>query len=108
PPLLRDGSMVRAMEVDPGPPLGAGPASRPESQSSLPPGGVMLFYTDGLLGPQLAVDEAMEELGACLSRLPPGAPLDKLVTGVIRRTADFQPSDDVAVVAMRRLDARQS
>jgi PAS domain S-box-containing protein len=108
PPLLRDGSGVRAMEVDPGPPLGAGPASRPESQSSLPPGGVMLFYTDGLLGPQLAVDEAMEELGACLSRLPPGAPLDKLVTGVIRRTAEFQPSDDVAVVAMRRLDAGQS
>ncbi|MEA2500268.1 MAG: hypothetical protein QOD01_379, partial [Actinomycetota bacterium] len=92
----------------PGAPLGAGPASRPESQSSLPPGGVMLFYTDGLLGPQLAVDEAMEELGACLSRLPPGAPLDKLVTGVIRRTAEFQPSDDVAVVAMRRLDAGQS
>jgi len=31
----------------------------------------MLFYTDGLLGPQLEVDEAMEELGACLSRPRP-------------------------------------
>jgi serine phosphatase RsbU (regulator of sigma subunit) len=105
PPLLGVGSAVRAMEVDTGPPLGAGPAPRPESQSSLPPGGVMLFYTDGLLGPLLAVDEAMEELGACLARLAPGAPLAKLVSGVIRRTAEFQPSDDVAVVAMRRLDS---
>jgi PAS domain S-box-containing protein len=105
PPLLGDASAVRVMDVDTGPPLGAGPASRPESHSSLPPGGVMLFYTDGLLGPLLAVDEAMAELGACMSRLAPGAPLDKLVEEVIRRTTEFQPSDDVAVVAMRRLDA---
>ena len=105
PPLLGAGSAVRAMEVDTGPPLGAGPAPRLESHSSLPPGGVMLFYTDGLLGPLLAVDEAMDELGNCLSRLAPGAPLGKLVTELIRRTAEFQPSDDVAVVAMRRLDA---
>jgi len=61
-------------------------------------------FVYGLLGPLLAVDEAMEELGACLARLAPGAPLAKLVSGVIRRTAEFQPSDDVAVVAMRRLD----
>ena len=92
------------MDVDTGPPLGAGPAPRPESHSSLPPGGVMLFYTDGLLGPLLAIDEAMDELGACMARLPPGARLDKLVGEVIRRTTEFQPSDDVAVVAMRRLD----
>jgi serine phosphatase RsbU (regulator of sigma subunit) len=105
PPLLGDGSAVRPMEVDTGPPLGAGPAPRAESQASLPPGGVLLFYTDGLLGPLLAVDEAMDELGNCLSRLAPGAPLGKLVTELIRRTARFQPSDDVAVVAMRRLDA---
>jgi serine phosphatase RsbU (regulator of sigma subunit) len=104
-PLLGDGSAVSAVELDVGPPLGAGPAPRPESQASLPPGGVLLFYTDGLLGPLLAVDEAMDELGNCLSRLAPGAPLGKLVTELIRRTAQFQPSDDVAVVAMRRLEA---
>ena len=104
PPLLGDGAGVRVMDVDTGPPLGAGPVPRSASRSSLPPGGVMLFYTDGLLGPRLAVDEALDELGACLSRLAPGAPLDKLVDDVIRRTAGFQPSDDVAVVAMRRLD----
>jgi PAS domain-containing protein len=107
PPLLGDGSAVRAVEVDTGPPLGAGPAPRAESQASLPPGGVLLFYTDGLLGPLLAVDEAMDELGNCLSCLTPGAPLGKLVSELIRRTAEFQPSDDVAVVAMRRLDAGQ-
>jgi len=104
PPLLGDGTDVRVMDVDTGPPLGAGPAPRPEARSLLPPGGVMLFYTDGLLGPQLAVDAAMEELGACLSDLAPGASLDKLVEDVIGRTGAFQPSDDVAVVAMRRID----
>jgi len=75
PPLLGDGSAVRAVEVDTGPPLGAGPALRAESQASLAPGGVLLFYTDGLLGPLLAVGEAMDELGNCLSCLAPGAPL---------------------------------
>src|SRR5439155_22139749 len=93
--LLGDGAGGRVMAVATGAPRGAGPGPRSASRSSLPPGGVMLFYTDGLLGPRLAVDEALDELGACLSRLAPGAPLDKLVDDVIRRTAGFQPSDDV-------------
>jgi len=106
PPLIGDGVSVGHMPMDNGPPLGAGPAERPEMHSLLPPGGVMLFYTDGLLGPQMPVDEAMDELAACLSNLAAGAPLDKLVDEVIHRTVGFQPSDDVAVVAMRRLGGK--
>lgn len=107
PPLIgsRDGDriLVRAAPLDTGPPLGAGPSARPESKASLEPGGVMLFFTDGLLGPQLAVDEAMDELGACLSSwLGAHDPLDVLVDDLLQRTVAFQPSDDVAVVAMRR------
>jgi serine phosphatase RsbU (regulator of sigma subunit) len=103
PPLIGEGTAVGIVRVDTGPPLGAGPAPRPDAHACLPPGGAMLFYSDGLLGPQLPVDEAIAGLGACLSRLAPSAPLHQLVDEVIRRTAAFHPSDDVAVVALRRL-----
>lgn len=105
PPLVGDGSTATPLPVDVGPPLGAGPAPRPEIQASLPSGATMLFYTDGLLSPQQPVDEAIAELGGCLSGLAPGAALHDLVDTLIARTTMFQPSDDVAVVALRRLDA---
>ena len=101
PPLVSDGADTSPVPIEVGPPLGAGPAPRRESRLVLPPAGTLLLYTDGLYCPQTPADEAISGLASCLAGVA-AAPLDEVVDELIRRTVAFQPSDDVAVVAMRR------
>ncbi len=50
PPLLVSADGVASyLEVEPGPPLGAGLAAFPETEVTLPPAGAVLLYTDGLV-----------------------------------------------------------
>jgi len=102
PPLVADGAGASPVAIEVGPPLGAGPAPRRESRLVLPPAGTLLLYTDGLCCPKTPADEALSGLADCLARVAAG-PLDGVVEELIGRTVAFQPSDDVAVVAMRRL-----
>jgi GAF domain-containing protein/anti-sigma regulatory factor (Ser/Thr protein kinase) len=69
PPLLRlpDGPATY-LELDPGVPLGVGIQSYVEVEVSLPPGSLLLAYTDGLVeGPDLPVEVGMDQLVAAIA-----------------------------------------
>ena len=61
PPLVRmPGHAPEFLEVDPGLPLGVGAQDYAEREVDLPPGSLLLAFTDGLVeGPDLPVDEGM-------------------------------------------------
>jgi serine phosphatase RsbU (regulator of sigma subunit)/anti-sigma regulatory factor (Ser/Thr protein kinase) len=66
PPLLRvPGEEPTFVELDPGVPLGVGAHAYIEVELTLPPGTLLLAFTDGLVeGPDLPVDEGMSRLAA--------------------------------------------
>jgi serine phosphatase RsbU (regulator of sigma subunit) len=105
PPLLLDIEGGTAwLDGARGPVLGlADRSARPESRTSLPVGGTLLLFTDGL------VERRGEDLDAGLGRLARAAaarragPLDALVDGLLADLVDVGgASDDIAVVAVRR------
>ncbi|MGI4787998.1 MAG: PP2C family protein-serine/threonine phosphatase [Janthinobacterium lividum] len=94
-----------------GPPVGAFPPTMTrfeEHQTTLPPGGTLLLYTDGVSDarpPQSRLEwlglDRLKSLLVQLASLPPR----RLVLGLLRRVAAFcqgQFLDDVAVLAIRR------
>jgi anti-sigma regulatory factor (Ser/Thr protein kinase) len=86
------------------PPLGvAHPAGRRVTAIDLPPGGVLCFYTDGLIERRgRSLDEGIDHLRAAVT----AAPVETVCTAVMNRLiGDERPTDDVALLAVRRLDA---
>ena len=63
PLLLHPTESARFLDVEPGPPLGAGTPDYPQTTVSLPSGAMLLLYTDGLVEDRLRpVDAGMEDL----------------------------------------------
>src|SRR4051794_27021169 len=69
PPLVRlPGRDPELLELDPGLPLGVGAQDYVEAEISLPPGSLLLGFTDGLVeGKDLPVEEGMAQLLAAMS-----------------------------------------
>jgi GAF domain-containing protein len=69
PPLLRlPGEAPRYVELDPGVPLGVGAHAYTEVELTLPPGALLLAFTDGLVeGPDLPVEDGMDRLAAVVA-----------------------------------------
>ena len=99
PPLLAVGGAARYLDVTPGPPLGAGAADYPELQVTLPPGAMLLLYTDGLVEDrQLPVDHGLETLrSAVASTRDPEQMCDQALIALGR---DAQHDDDTAMLAV--------
>jgi anti-sigma regulatory factor (Ser/Thr protein kinase) len=56
------------VDVEPGVPLGVGASGFTEVEVALPPGSLLLAYTDGLVeGPDLPLDEGMSRLAAAVA-----------------------------------------
>jgi GAF domain-containing protein/anti-sigma regulatory factor (Ser/Thr protein kinase) len=70
PPLVRlPGRAPRFVDVEPGVPLGVGASGFTEVEVVLPPGSLLLAYTDGLVeGPDLPLDEGMSRLAAAVAQ----------------------------------------
>ena len=68
PPLVRlPGQAPAFLELDPGLPLGVGAQDYSETEVALPPGSLMLGFTDGLVeGPDLSVQDGMAQLLAAM------------------------------------------
>ncbi|HET9379867.1 MAG TPA: SpoIIE family protein phosphatase [Streptomyces sp.] len=104
PPLLRrpDGR-VRVLDLAGGPLLGIdAAASYPTTEVDLPPGTVLVLYTDGLVeSPGVDFEESLAELGRRLS----GAgdlPLDELADALVQGGARAgERLDDIAVLLLR-------
>ena len=69
PPLLRiPGEAPTFVELDPGVPLGVGAHAYTEVELTLPPGALLLAFTDGLVeGPDLPVEDGMNRLAAVVA-----------------------------------------
>src|SRR3954469_12599929 len=103
PPLVRlPGKPPEFLELEPGVPLGVGGHAYREVELELPPGALLLAYTDGLVeGPHLPVEEGMHRLAAAVAETT-GAmdacdtALDQLRPRGTGRTYD----DDTALLAL--------
>ena len=98
--------------VGTGPPVGAFPpgmARFEQHEATLPAGGTLLLYTDGVSDarpPQSRLEWlGLDRLKALFARVAPLAPR-RLVLTLVRRVSDFCRGhfhDDIAVLAIRRL-----
>lgn len=102
PPLVMpEGDAPSFLEIDPGVPLGVGGASYREVELTLPPGSLLLAYTDGVVeSPDLPVDEGMQRLADVVSGVRSAdAACDAALT--VQPASD----DDVALLALWTLTA---
>ena len=102
-PVVAECGSVRFVELHVDPPLGVVPEPDPTCQSvPLPPGGLFVFYTDGL------VERRGESLDQGLSRLleavAPAHPEAVCAQVMQHLVGDMLPSDDIALVALRRAE----
>ncbi|MGW8700764.1 SpoIIE family protein phosphatase [Streptomyces eurythermus] len=104
PPLLRrpDGK-VRVLDLAGGPLLGIdASAVYPTTEVSLPPGSVLVLYTDGLVESRgVDIEDALADLGELLADAG-DQPLESLVDEVVRHSVAARDRvDDVAVLLLR-------
>lgn len=99
PPLLAPvGREPAFLDLEPGAPLGAGPARYPELVAEVAADSTLVFYTDGLVESRdEPLESGMERLRLALAdvRLPPDVVCDHLLATMHR---DFGAHDDVAVL----------
>jgi serine phosphatase RsbU (regulator of sigma subunit) len=106
PPLVRhpDGSVHR---LDRGThhligALAPGHSPRGEAAVSLPPGSLLLLYTDGLVETRLRhFDDGIDTLCTALTDLDPTHPLEQICDDLVKELVDPDPQDDVALLAIR-------
>ncbi|MFF3619397.1 SpoIIE family protein phosphatase [Streptomyces sp. NPDC002467] len=75
--------------------------SRSEHPRALPPGSILLLYTDGLIERRdRDIDATIPQLSGLLARHGTG-PLSELLRRISNRMADPPPEDDVVLLALR-------
>ncbi|MFD7554329.1 SpoIIE family protein phosphatase [Streptomyces sp. NPDC059835] len=75
--------------------------SRSEHRRALPPGSILLLYTDGLIERcDRDIDATIPQLSGLLARHGTG-PLSELLCRISNRMADPPPEDDVVLLALR-------
>jgi phosphoserine phosphatase RsbU/P len=101
-PLLAvPGQPTRLVDLTVDRPLGVGrpTAHRHTTVLDVPPGATLVFYTDGLVERRgELIDTGIERL----ANIVESGPVDALCDHIMASTADEQPTDDVAVLAIRR------
>jgi anti-sigma regulatory factor (Ser/Thr protein kinase) len=94
-------SIADQIEVAVGPPLGIG-EQWDERTTHLPPGAVLLLYTDGLVETRTwDIDEGIALLEALLETLPTGSLPDRVLDTALELLPAGSRGDDVAVLAAR-------
>jgi serine phosphatase RsbU (regulator of sigma subunit) len=103
PPVLVEGGTARFMEVDPSSPLGAPATPATDWTSTLAPGAVLFLFTDGLIEDRhRGFDEGMAKLLSVLSGADdPNEICDRVLEAFVLNEVR---EDDVAIVALRRLE----
>jgi phosphoserine phosphatase RsbU/P len=102
PVLAAPGEPATLVELPVDPPLGVGrhTVRRRTTSIELPPGAVLVCYTDGLVERRdRVIDEGMERL----TEIVAPAPAEALCNLIMSRIGMEQPTDDVAVLTVRRL-----
>ncbi|CAM5638178.1 hypothetical protein SAVIM338S_06201 [Streptomyces avidinii] len=97
--VLPDGT-VRLLDTPPGVPLGVGGISFTPTEFTLPPGSLLVLYTDGLIEARgFDLDERLAELTRLLA--DPQRQLDHLCDSLITHLVPAAADDDVALLVAR-------
>lgn len=100
PALLHSGGRIELLEVPTGPPLGAELGGYEAVTVPIPPGAVLLLYTDGLVERRtLDIDASLERLTNL--RLTVDEPLESVLDALLGRLMSSPAEDDVALLATR-------
>ncbi|GHE25119.1 PAS domain S-box protein [Streptomyces vinaceus] len=100
PAVVTAGGEVTFLDGPPGTPLGTGGQEFRTEEVALPPGSLLVLYTDGLIESRdRDLDQGMAELGRALREA--GQPLDALCDDILARLLPEAPQDDVAVLLAR-------
>jgi PAS domain S-box-containing protein len=100
PLLLRRGLGTQFAALPGDPPLGAGVGTYRSTTLRLPPGSVLLLFTDGLVERRGEdIEDSLEALAAL--DLEPDTPLEQLLDTALSRLAVSPAEDDVALLAAR-------
>jgi serine/threonine-protein kinase RsbW len=107
-PLIIAESTASFVEVQCAPPFGA-PARRPDTwEAILPAGGMVLFFTDGLVEDRhRQIDEGLRQLMKAATSSPLLEP-EALADHVLATVSGDERSDDIALVIVRRKPAGRS
>ena len=102
-PLLLTGGEPEFVEIPVGPPLGTGPSAYEATTFTMPVGSSLILYTDGLIERRTeSIDTGLRRLAETTAPLYQ-APLDTLLTTVLNTLRDGDASDDIAMLAIRRV-----
>ncbi|MET9468191.1 SpoIIE family protein phosphatase [Streptomyces sp. NPDC006544] len=100
PALVLPDGMVRLLDTPPGVPLGVGGVSFTPTDFTLPPGSLLVLYTDGLIEARgRDLDERLAELTRLLA--DPQRRLDHLCDSLITHLVPAAADDDVALLVAR-------
>jgi len=106
PPLVRfpDGAVTQ-LSGAPSPVIGAPMENadpRSEAAVSLPPGSVLVFYTDGLVESRsLEAEEGIRRLTSVMAGLPASTAPDRLAEAITSAMVGEHTEDDVALLVVR-------
>ncbi|WP_137992403.1 SpoIIE family protein phosphatase [Streptomyces vilmorinianum] len=91
---------ITFLEGPPGTPLGTGGRDFRTESLRLPPGSLLVLYTDGLIEARdRDLDEGMDKLAQALLHLE--RPLNQLCDDILEQLLPYAPPDDVAVLLAR-------
>ncbi|MEU9083498.1 SpoIIE family protein phosphatase [Streptomyces sp. NPDC048357] len=91
---------VYLVKTPPGVPLGVGGITFTTTEITLPPGSLLVLYTDGLIEARSRdIDERLNELTSLLTE--PEQPLDHLCDTLIAHLVPASADDDIALLAAR-------
>ncbi|MFI7359804.1 SpoIIE family protein phosphatase [Streptomyces avidinii] len=100
PAVVTPGGSITFLDGPAGTPLGAGGQDFRTEEVQLPPGSLLVLYTDGLIEARdRDLDEGMEQLAGALRQVD--QPLDELCEGILRLLIPSAQQDDVAVLLAR-------
>ncbi|WP_314252296.1 SpoIIE family protein phosphatase [Streptomyces kutzneri] len=100
PAVVTPGGAITFLDGPPGTPLGTGGHDFRTEEVRLPPGSLLVLYTDGLIEARdRDLDQGMAQLAGALQRVE--QPLEELCEGILRLLLPCAQQDDVAVLLAR-------
>ncbi|MFI8388705.1 SpoIIE family protein phosphatase [Streptomyces sp. NPDC085540] len=100
PAVVTPGGAVTFLDGPPGTPLGTGGQDFRTEEVRLPPGSLLVLYTDGLIEARdRDLDQGMAQLAEALRQVE--QPLEELCDGILRLLLPRAQQDDVAVLLAR-------
>ncbi len=99
--IARPGAATVLVDARPGPPVGISGGRPSPTRVGIPPGAVLVGYTDGLVERRgEVIDTGLERLRTAVTLDAPSIVCQRIMSATLE---DHIPEDDIAIIALRRL-----